>query len=167
MSFRLALRQDHGRWLREQRAELYVDLLTEAYAEQQWIEMHMADEEVRERFGSHYTDLRLPPLERARLGVRATMYGSRTVNALFNRIPAEAFWGRPLGSPPDDGDRIAMRVRVGAIGDALQDAIRREMRTDDLLPNAQSTLLGAPHPVDRAPRTKPAPPPPPSSPEDV
>ena len=28
VSFRLALRQDHSRWLREQREELYVDLLT-------------------------------------------------------------------------------------------------------------------------------------------
>lgn len=149
VSFRLALRQDHSRWLREQRAQVYVDLLTEAYAEQQWIERDMEDEETRKRFGSHYTDLRLPPLERARLGVRATMYGSRTVNSLFNRIPAEAFWGKPLGRKPDDGDRIAMRVRVGAIADELQAVIRQEMRSDDLLPTAPSPLLDQPHPIDR------------------
>lgn len=53
VSFRLSLRQDHSRCLREQRAELYVDLLTESYAEQKWLEMDMADEEVRKRFGSH------------------------------------------------------------------------------------------------------------------
>jgi len=30
MTFKLALRQDQARWLREQRSQLYVDLLTEA-----------------------------------------------------------------------------------------------------------------------------------------
>jgi len=42
MTFRLALRQDQARWLREQRAELYVDLLTEAHAETQWLEYELA-----------------------------------------------------------------------------------------------------------------------------
>jgi hypothetical protein len=35
-TFRLALRQDQQRWLREQRSQLYVDLLTEAYAEERY-----------------------------------------------------------------------------------------------------------------------------------
>jgi len=37
MTFRLALRQDHERWLREQRSQLCVDILTEAYAEARYI----------------------------------------------------------------------------------------------------------------------------------
>lgn len=103
ISFRLALRQDRTRWLLEQRAQLYVDLLTEAYAEQQWIELDCASKDVREAMREHFTDLRLPPLDRARLGVRATMFASRTVNRLFNRLPAEAFWSTPLGRPLNEG----------------------------------------------------------------
>jgi hypothetical protein len=34
VAFRLTLRQDQARWLREQRAQVYVDILVEAYAEQ-------------------------------------------------------------------------------------------------------------------------------------
>jgi len=34
MAYRLTLRQDAIRWLRERRAQLYVDLRTEAHAEQ-------------------------------------------------------------------------------------------------------------------------------------
>jgi hypothetical protein len=57
-AFRLALRQDQARWLREQRAQLYADLLTEAYAEQQYVEHAMASEDVKKRI--RFTDLRLP-----------------------------------------------------------------------------------------------------------
>jgi hypothetical protein len=149
VSFRLAVHQDHTRWLREQRSQLYVDLLTEAYAEQQWIELDMADEEVRTRVGRHQTDLRLPPLERARLGSRASIYASSTVNRLFNRLPAEAFWSTPWGRQPHEGDRLVIRTRITRVLDELQEAIRNEMRTDDLLPSARSNLLEEPHPAHR------------------
>src|ERR1700750_1672316 len=74
MAFRLALRQDQARWLREQRAQLYVDMLTEAYAEQQYFQNATADDETRERMREHFTDLRLAPVERARLGARGTIF---------------------------------------------------------------------------------------------
>jgi len=148
MAFHLALRQDHTRWLREQRAEVYGDLLTEAYAEQQWLEFDMADDDTRQRWAAHFQDLRLPPLERARLGVRATMFASRTVNQLFNRIPAEAFWGG-LKADRHEGDRLVMRVRIGGILDDLQAAIRDEMGTDERLPSAGSSVLQQPHPAQR------------------
>jgi hypothetical protein len=77
MTFRLALRQDQVRWLREQRAQLYVDLLTEAYAEQQYFEYEIADDDTRERMRGHFVDLRLPPMERARLGARGTIFASQ------------------------------------------------------------------------------------------
>lgn len=91
MTFRLALRQDQARWLREQRTQLYVDMLTEAYAEQKYIEWATADDETRERTREYFTsaDVRLPPLERARLGARGTIFASRTVNQLFNQIGSE------------------------------------------------------------------------------
>src|SRR2546428_6525719 len=76
-TFRLALRQDRLRRLRDQRAQLYVDLLTEAHAEKEFFEFDIADNETRELMSVHRTDLRLPPLERSRLGSRGTIFGSK------------------------------------------------------------------------------------------
>jgi hypothetical protein len=41
--FRLALRQDAINWLRGQRAQLHLDLLTEAQAEQEWLKIRIVD----------------------------------------------------------------------------------------------------------------------------
>src|SRR6266545_8350407 len=131
MTFRLALRQDQVRWLREQRAQLYVDLLTEAYAEQQYFDYEIADDETRERMRRYFVDLRLPPLERARLGARGTIFASRTVNQLFNRMQAEAL--DPMLKPiRHEGDRTAVRVRVAGTLEELQAAIRQELGADDI-----------------------------------
>src|SRR5215469_3817623 len=80
ITFRLALRQDQIRWLREQRAQLSVDLLAEAHAEQKWLQYALADDGTRESLREHFaaTDTRLPPLEPARLGARGTSFGSQT-----------------------------------------------------------------------------------------
>lgn len=90
-TFRLALRQDAIRWLREQRAQLYVDLLAEAHAEQPYLEFAMADEQTREAARDLFTatDTRLSPSERARLGAGGAIFGTQTVNRLFNRLMAE------------------------------------------------------------------------------
>jgi hypothetical protein len=112
MTFRLTLRQDRIRWTREQQAALYVDLLTEAYAEQQFFEYDMAEDETRERMRPHFTDLRLPPLERARLGARGTLFASRTANAAFNRMQTEAL-RVSLAPGRHEGYRIAGRVEMG------------------------------------------------------
>lgn len=80
LTFRLALRQDRARWLREQRTQPYADLLTEAYAEQQYFEYDVADEETRERMREYFVDFRLPPTDRARLGARSAILASPTVN---------------------------------------------------------------------------------------
>lgn len=148
ISFRLTRRLDHTRWLREQRAQFYVDLLTEAYAEQQWLERDMADGEVRGRVRDHFVDLRLPPVERARLGARGTMFGSGTVDVLFNRMQAEMFWSRPKRQP-NDGERTVMRLRLGDIYDELNSLVRKEMGADDLLPDVGSSILRQPHPAQR------------------
>ncbi|HEV8275456.1 MAG TPA: hypothetical protein VGQ26_07140 [Streptosporangiaceae bacterium] len=129
LTFRLALRQDQARWLREQRAQLYADLLTEAYAEKEHLEYTMADDDTRERMRAYFTDVRLPPLERARLGARGTMLASRTVSRLFNRMEAEAMRAA-LKARPHDGDRMVARVQVGGIFDELEAAIRSELGAD-------------------------------------
>jgi hypothetical protein len=75
MAYRLTLRQDAIRWLRERRAQLYVDLLTQAHAEQFYLSFvtssDTAREQMREVFAA--TDTRLPPLERARLGASGSV----------------------------------------------------------------------------------------------
>ena len=129
MTFRLALRQDQVRWLREQRAQLYVDLLTEAYAEQEYVLYAVAGDETRERMRKHFTDLRLPPVKRARLGARGTIFVSKTVNSLFNRLEGEGM-AATLGPQRDEGQQMTVRVRIGGALDELQAAIRRELGAD-------------------------------------
>jgi hypothetical protein len=152
MTFRLALRQDQARWLREQRAQLYVDLLTEAHAEQEYLDYAMADDETRERMRQYWTDLRLAPLERARLGARGTIFGSRTVNVLFNRMQSEGAWAM-LKPPKDEGERITVRVRVAGTMDELQTAIRSELGADRI------PLESGPGTADRASAPPASPPP--------
>jgi hypothetical protein len=47
VGFWLALKQDKAGWAREKRSELYIDLLAEAYAEQQWITRTMTEAGIR------------------------------------------------------------------------------------------------------------------------
>jgi hypothetical protein len=112
-----------------ERLDGLVDLLTEAYAEKEHLEYTMADDETRERMRGYFTDLRLPPLERARLGARGTIFGSRTVNRLFNRLEGEAL-AASFKPQRHEGDRIVVRVRVGGVYDELEAAIRRELGAD-------------------------------------
>jgi len=80
----------------------------------------------------YFVDLRLPPLERARLGARGTILASRSVNRLFNRLQAEASTSLFITHPRHDGDRLVARVRVGRALDELQAAIRRELGADTI-----------------------------------
>jgi hypothetical protein len=111
MTFRLALRQDQARWLREQRALLYVDLLTEAHAEQQYFNYAMADDEDKERLRKYWTDLKLPQPERARLGSRTTILASRTVNHLFSQVLAQS-GSIVLAHQLDEARKMVIRVRI-------------------------------------------------------
>ena len=63
MGYRLALRRDAIRWLRNRRAQLYVDLLTEAHAEQAYLAFLTSSDTAREQMRevSAATDTRLPP----------------------------------------------------------------------------------------------------------
>jgi hypothetical protein len=139
MTFRLALRQDHARWLREQRAQLYIELLAEAHAEQQYFEYETAADETQERMRRDFVDLRLPPIERARLGARATIAASGTVNARFNRLQHEVCsvrqtWLRRNGANSmfvrEEFDRQMARTRVNRLMKELHTAIRNEMGSD-------------------------------------
>jgi hypothetical protein len=134
MAFRYALHQDELRRLWDRRADLYVDLLTEAMAEQKWFEWDIADDETQKRMAISYTDLRLPPLERARLSARANIFGSPNVNRLFNGVQSAMAKATLLARPKDEGQRAVARLAVGKAFDALEDKVRHEMGTDKLAP---------------------------------
>jgi hypothetical protein len=131
VTFRLALRQDQARWLREQLAQLYVDLLTEAHAEQEYFHYAMAADEDKERMRKYWTDLRLPPLERARLGARGTIFASRTVNHSFSQVLAQGqaiMFERQMG----EGRKIVVRMRIASAMAELETAIRSELGADHI-----------------------------------
>src|SRR5438874_7570388 len=111
VTFRLALRQDQVRRIHEQRTQLYIDLLTEAYAEQQYFEFATADDETRERMGVYFHDLRLPPMERARLGARGTGFASAEVNRLFNKLQGHALIATLAGAKRNEADRLTALMR--------------------------------------------------------
>jgi hypothetical protein len=135
VTFRLTVRQDQARWLREQRAALYVDLLIEAHAEQQWFEFATADDELRERMATYFADLRLPPEARARLAARGTAFGSRAVNARYNQL--EGILARSsLIQPGNEAERSMIRGSLGNAAEALQAAVRLELGADDVSLNA-------------------------------
>lgn len=122
MTFRFALRQERQRWLLEQRAQLYSDMLTEAYAEQKWFEYRIADAETREEM--RFEDLRMPPLERARLGARGNIFGSGDVNRAFNEMQGVMFQTE-LSGRLDEG-----RVRLAGVIEELQAAVRHDLGTE-------------------------------------
>jgi hypothetical protein len=130
LAFRFALRQEERRWFREQRAQLYVDLLTEAVAEEQYFEYATADDDAREEMRKRrFVDLRLSPSERARLGARGNAFGSRKVTAAFNQVQrAAALYYRVPNK--HEGHRIAGRVELGSAREELEAAIRAELGAD-------------------------------------
>ena len=133
VTFQLALRQDHIKWHRDQRAQLYVDLIVEANAESLQMEYEIACEQAdgeREVGAGWYTDLRLLPAERARLGARATMFASREVLRQFNAMEGVGA-RRSLKLGGAETTDIHARIRMTEALGALQQAIRAEMRTDD------------------------------------
>jgi hypothetical protein len=144
MTFRFAMRQDHVRWVRDQRAQLYVDMLAEAYAEQEWVKLETAPPETQERARPTFTDTRLGRVERARLGARGAILGSRPVNQLFNQVSSEAFRllisSRIENNP--DAIQLLVDIRLGGRIDQLREAIRLELGADRV-------------PLDGAPAAKP------------
>jgi hypothetical protein len=126
ITFRLALRQDRDRRLQEQRTQLYVDVLTEAHAECKWLERELADPKALERIPSPFHDLRLSPLERARLGARGTAFASGEVNQAFNKLMGYALEAT-LIRPRNEAERLVVRMRVGGALEELEQVVRREL----------------------------------------
>jgi hypothetical protein len=148
MTFRLALQQDHRRWMREQRTALYVDLLVEAHAEADHLEFRLEDDETQARFRKHHVDLRLSSLERARLGARANLLGSRAVGAIFGRMESESLWALLRSGRELEARRIDARYRLGQLLDQLQAQVRKELGADQV--DRRTTVdFRDPHPSQR------------------
>jgi hypothetical protein len=152
-TFRLALRQDQQRWLREQRTDLYVDVLTEAYAEEFYLEYTMTDPETQQRTQPLFSrnDVRLPPLERARLGSRAEMLGSPTVNRLFNEIGSVSMRLKLMRGVEDEGKAMIARVEMGRIRDQLREAVRHELGADRIVIAPDSRAVEPQNPPNERP----------------
>ena len=118
-----------------------MDLLTEAHAEQFYLAFvtssDTAREQMREAFAA--TDTRLPPLERARLGTRGSVFGSPKVCGLYDLLMAEA-WPVSLYPGRFRSDEARMRVlaRTAGILGELGAAVRRELGADRIAPNTGS-----------------------------
>lgn len=78
VTFRMSLRLDQLRWLRDERAKLYSDLIVEAVAEYEPIRVAKSDP-VRVK------QLLSPPRERAQLGARLVIFASRPVRAAWSK----------------------------------------------------------------------------------
>lgn len=139
VGFYLALRQDEVRWHREKRAELYIDLLAEAYAEREWMTRRLTEAEMGQltaddehgedrmadwrQAADALPDTRMPPDERALLGARMAGYASPKVTRLFNDLTRV---GVPLLAAP--AHPAISRAQVGMAFDALENQIRTELR---------------------------------------
>lgn len=135
VGFRLALRQDEVRWVREKRAELYVDVLAEAYAEKQWMLQELSRREAAEISAEFYEadrdqdddrwpnlpDTRLDPAARAHLGARMAAFSTDAVVQQLNQLSV-AF---PF--LPKAGEATAAKWRVEAAFDDLEKLIRDEL----------------------------------------
>ena len=103
MAYRLILLRDSIQWLRERRAQLYVDMLTQARAQQFYLSVITGSDTARMREVLAETDTRLPPLERARLGARCSVFASPKVRGLYEMLFAEA---GPVTVNPRDSARM-------------------------------------------------------------
>ena len=133
MTYRLNLRRDTIRWLRERRAQLYVEMLTQAYAERYYVTFATSSDSARELMRESFaaTDTRLPPVERARLGASGSVFASPKVHGLYDLLFAEA--GLVTVNPArfrSDEARMQVMARIAGILGDLEAAIRRELGAD-------------------------------------
>lgn len=153
LTFRYALRKEQRQWSREQRAQVYVDLLVEASAELDWLKSKIADADIGEEDRFPMPDHRMNDLERRRLGARVLAYGSSEVVRRHNALSGEGLWA--LLRIRDEAERNAARIHNELAFDALQAQIRLELESEQGAPRwprrkaARDPLRGMPPPVFR------------------
>jgi hypothetical protein len=139
-TFKKTLELERIKWVRDQRAQLYIDMLSEAYAEKQWFLELMTRREIGlieaddddERPGSSRADfpaspdLRLGPVERAKLGARGAVFASSEVSVAFNAFNG-VLGGKSLIPPQSEGEAHMAKVQAEELFDALSTVIRNEL----------------------------------------
>jgi hypothetical protein len=162
LTFRYALRREQRQWLREQRAQVYVDLLVETSAEGEWLEYTLARADMREEDRTPFPDHRMNDLERRRLGARVLAYGSEEVVRRHERLLGEGVWG--LLRLRDELERKAARVKHELALNALRAQIRLELESEHGGPRwrrpkaARDALKNVPPPTFRGQPRRPPPP---------
>src|SRR5690242_11647993 len=130
MAYRLMVRRDAIRWLRVQRAQLYVDMLMQARAEQFYLSFVTSSDTRGSRWvrSSPRPTRGCPPLERARLGASGSVFASPQVRGLYELLFAEA-WPVEVNPGRFRSDEARMEVlgRIAGILGDLEAAIRREL----------------------------------------
>jgi hypothetical protein len=110
-------------------------MLTQARAQQFYLSVITGSDTARMREVFAETDTRLPPLERARLGVNGTVFASPTVRGLYERLFAESW---PVEVNPGrfrtDEARVRVLARTAGILGELEAAVRRELGADQIPP---------------------------------
>ena len=151
-TFNRTLELDRIKWLRDQRAQLYIDMLAEAYAEKQWFLDLMTRREItliEERDGDQRRgpsradfppspDLRLSPTERSKLGARGAVFASTEVSVAFNTFNG-ALGRRSLIPPQSEGDAHMAKVQAEELFDALSTVTRNELGAGAKLNLAEPT----------------------------
>lgn len=125
VGFWLALRQDGVRWSRERRAELSIDLMAEATAEENWLQHELTLLETDGEHGIRLPDTRLPPRERALLGAHGLAFASRDVIRMFKTIGPHAW---PVTVSQQTASALKIEARLAF--DDLEQQVRRELRSD-------------------------------------
>ncbi len=140
-TFRMTLAMDRLKWVRDQRSQLYIDMLTEAYAEKQWFTERMSRlelEMIDKRYASPddagrrsddivgSPDLRLNPIERAKLGSRGTVFASPAVSKTFNAVQA-AMGHAMLVTPKLEAEVHAAKWKVEEAFETFQKTVQDEL----------------------------------------
>jgi len=80
----------------------------------------------------YFVDLRLPELERARLGAKANAFASTEVKVSFNRLQGHALAASL--APLSEATRLTGRMRIAEALEGLEQAIRHDLGTDTTRP---------------------------------
>lgn len=135
LAFQFALRQDSRRFFREQRSQLYIDILADSHAELVSHQYRLTAKELNaispdqpdERFRPPQTTM-LNDHDRRLLGARAAAYSSVEVRQLWN-----AFGGvcaRAILVRPEDAAAVKMKGEAEAAFAALETRIVQEIAKD-------------------------------------
>ena len=116
----------------------------QARAQQFYLSVITGSDTARMREVFAETDTRLPPLERAQLGARCSLFGSPEVRSLYELLFAEA-WPVELNPGRFRTDEARMRVlgRTAGILVELEAAVRRELGADRIQAKTGPALLDA------------------------